>query len=100
MPVPPARPGSVEALLHQEGEENKLLIFNPDNPIDRFHQKLGHRAIGVVYNPDIEQFGNYVPTILARRYDAFLYLDQTRALHPLDNQTDGHNIPDTYPFNF
>ena len=27
--------------------------------------------------------GNYAPTVLPRRYDAFVYLDATRALHPL-----------------
>jgi erythromycin esterase len=37
----------------------------------------------VVYYPEYERYGNYVPTVLPRRYDAFLYLDTTRALHPL-----------------
>jgi erythromycin esterase-like protein len=100
MPVPPARPSSVEAILHGEGAENKLLIFNAGNPNDRFQQTLGHRAIGVVYDPGFDALGNYVPTVLARRYDAFLYLDRTRALHPLDNHPDDYIIPDTYPFSF
>jgi hypothetical protein len=39
-----------------------------------------------------------VPTVLDCRYDAFLYLDRTRALHPLPNQPDPHLMPDTYPF--
>jgi hypothetical protein len=26
---------------------------------------------------------DYVPTILTKRYDAFLYIDETQALHPL-----------------
>jgi len=43
----------------------------------------GHRAIGVVYDPEYEAFSNYVPSVLPRRYDAFLYLDETEALHPL-----------------
>ena len=38
-------------------------------------------AIGVVYHPQ-QEAGNYVPTVLTERYDAFLYLDETRALHP------------------
>ena len=37
----------------------------------------------MVYDPAYESYGNYVPTALAERYDAFLYLDQTEALHPL-----------------
>jgi erythromycin esterase len=43
--------------------------------------------------------GNYAPTVLARRYDAFLYLDQTRALHRFrDVQVhDEGEVPETYP---
>src|SRR5256885_14463205 len=47
------------------------------------HQERGHRAIGVVYRPQFERAGNYVPTVLARRYDAVCYLDRTHALTPL-----------------
>ena len=100
MPVPPARPGSVEDLLHAGGAENKLLVFDPFHPDERFHEVLGHRAIGVVYDPAFDAYGNYVPTVLDCRYDAFLYLDRTRALHPLPNGSDPHLMPDTYPFNF
>jgi hypothetical protein len=32
------------------------------------------------------------------RYDAFIYLDQTKALHPLHIKPDGHLVPETYPF--
>ena len=58
----------------------------------------GHRAIGVVYDPAYEAFGNYVPTVLPRRYDAFLFIDQTQALHPLHLQPrEDHEVPETYP---
>jgi erythromycin esterase-like protein len=40
-------------------------------------RRRGHRAIGVVYRPEYEHFGNYVPTGLPRRYDALLSLDLT-----------------------
>jgi erythromycin esterase-like protein len=98
MPLPPAKPGSVEALLHEDGARNRLLVFDPFHPDERFHEVLGHRAIGVVYNPEYDPYGNYVPTVLDCRYDAFLYLDRTRALHPLPNHPDSHLMPDTYPF--
>ena len=61
---------------------------------------IGHRAIGVVYNPEHEMYGNYVPSILPMRYDAFIFLDETKALHPLHIYPDGHQIPETYPFGF
>ncbi|QJW91441.1 erythromycin esterase family protein [Spirosoma taeanense] len=97
MTVPPARSGSVEALLHREQATDRLLIFD-GQPDERFSKERGHRAIGVVYRPEREQYGNYVPTVLARRYDAFLYLDQTRALHPLDLHTNAGLMPEGYPF--
>lgn len=98
MPVPPARNGSVEALLHEEGAEDRLLLFDFYNEHERFRRALGHRAIGVVYHPERERYGNYVPTVLSRRYDAFVYLDQTRALHPLHLTPNSHLVPEGYPF--
>lgn len=59
---------------------------------------IGHRAIDVVYNPEHERYGNYVPTILPKRYDDFIYIDETTALHPLHIQPEGNQIPETYPF--
>nr|WP_290427249.1 erythromycin esterase family protein [Mucilaginibacter aquariorum] len=90
---------SWEYLLHQAGEQNKLLIMNDfagDAALMKNH--IGHRAIGVVYDPLHERYGNYVSTILPLRYDAFIYLDETSALHPLHIQPDGSQIPETYPF--
>ncbi|MDP4261317.1 MAG: erythromycin esterase family protein [Bacteroidota bacterium] len=98
MEVPPARKNSWEYFLHTAGSGNKLLIME-DFTIDVFMEnRLGHRAIGVVYNPEYEQFGNYVPTILPLRYDAFIYLDETKALHPLHILPDEQQVPETYPF--
>ncbi len=98
--VPEARPGSVEFLLHQESEENRLLIFNRDGESDRFSEKMPHRAIGVVYNPAYEKHGNYVPSKLSSRYDAFIYIDKTKALHPLHVHPNEHKVPETYPFEY
>lgn len=61
-------------------------------------KRIGHRAIGVVYRPENEKYGNYVPSILPNRYDAFIYIDKTTALHPMHITPHGHQIPDTYPF--
>ncbi|HEY8400122.1 MAG TPA: erythromycin esterase family protein, partial [Cytophagaceae bacterium] len=99
MNVPPAKPNSVEEILHRESQQNKLLVFEDEIVRKHFDRILGHRAIGVVYNPNRER-ANYVPTILPSRYDAFIYLDQTKALHPLDLIPDVHQIPETYPFAF
>lgn len=99
MAVPAARENSVEALLHQQYNANRLLIFDRDRE-SLFDETMPHRAIGVVYDPQREKYGNYVPTVLSRRYDAFMYIDDTTAVHPLHIKPDGHEIPETYPFNF
>ncbi|MDP9396928.1 MAG: erythromycin esterase family protein [Actinomycetota bacterium] len=84
MPVPPAREGSIEARLHSAGLDSALFVFPPrDQQPAWLREELDHRAIGVVYAPHRERRGNYVPTVLGSRYDAFLYVGVTDALHPL-----------------
>jgi erythromycin esterase len=99
MEVPGAMKGSIEDILHKDSSENKLLILNNEKLKERFKSWKGHRAIGVVYNPNAE-IGNYVPTILPSRYDALLYIDKTKALFPLHILPNGHLMPETYPFGF
>ena len=82
MSVPPARKDSWEDVLQQAGAFDKYLIFNDGNR-EHFTEWTGHRAIGVVYNPDYEHLGNYVPTRISYRYDAFIYIEETKALKPL-----------------
>ena len=83
MLIPPAQEGSWEDLMHKAGPHDKLLIFNKNNK-ETFNQTIGHRAIGVVYNPLYEQYGNYVPSVMNERYDAFIYINTTNALQPLE----------------
>lgn len=98
MSLPQALKGSLEQELHRDSAENKLFIFNKGSALKKKYQEVkGHRAVGVVYQLSRDR-GNYVPTILSDRYDAFLYLDKTTALHPLHFPPNGHLLPDTYPF--
>jgi erythromycin esterase-like protein len=98
MQVPPARVGSWEDVMHRAGADDKLLVFEGLLDDSDFLEERGHRAIGVVYHPENERFGNYVPTVLPRRYDAFCYIDETRALHPLHLRPDMEKVPETYPW--
>jgi erythromycin esterase-like protein len=97
MPVPEAREESWEDVLHEACGGDVLLIFDPAGRDPELLARRGHRAIGVVYHPEYERHGNYVPTVLPRRYDAFLYLDRTQALHPLPARVDVEKVPETYP---
>ena len=94
MTVPKAKKGSWEHLLHEMGSEDKLL-FSKD--YENLKTIFGHRAIGVVYDPEYES-GNYVPSVLPERYEAFIYLDKTSSLHSLHVQPDGLQMPETYPW--
>jgi erythromycin esterase len=116
MHVPPAVEGSWDRLIHELSEgRNSLLIFR-DYPLGEYNGKRqliveeekedlgttikrGQRAIGVVYNPKYEKYGNYVPTDLTRRYDALLYIDNTHALHPLHmpEVKEDKDLPETFP---
>lgn len=82
MVLPPAENNSWEELLHRTGAFDKLLIFNDSNR-RLFDRWAPHRAVGVVYNPAHEKHGNYVPSMISARYDAFLHFDRTQALKPL-----------------
>jgi erythromycin esterase-like protein len=99
MRVPPAREDSWEDVLHRAAERDMLLLFGPDDASELFAWR-GHRAIGVVYRPERDRHGNFVPTILPLRYDAFLFLDRTRAVRPLFAPAEAElpeEAPETYP---
>jgi erythromycin esterase len=99
MEVPPARAGSFEDLVHRSGTAESCIIFGSDlakHP--GFEEPLGHRAIGVVYSPRGERWGNYVPTIIPHRYDAMIYIEETHAVDPLHMPVAvSCDEPDTYP---
>lgn len=87
--VPAARTGSHEELLHEALGVPALLDFGTVRDRPWLTQRLGHRAIGVVYDPH-RDVGNYVPTVMGRRYDALIWLEDTSALRPLAHE----RIPD------
>jgi erythromycin esterase len=120
MDVPSAREGSWDNLLHfidsnntnsTETGKDKLIIFSHKDNVDKIiveskyndnnkenYENKGQRAIGVVYNPNYERYGNYVPTVLSLRYDALLFIDKTSALSPLHMQPiKDKDYPETFP---
>lgn len=82
MPVPRSQADSHERLLHRALPGPSLLVFPDDRRSPWLRARLGHRAIGVVYDPGREH-GNLVPTVMGARYDAVLWFDETEALIPL-----------------
>jgi erythromycin esterase len=98
MRVPPAVPESHEALIHDVTQDPALFVFPEDQTSAWLTGVHGHRAIGVVYHPERERLGNWVPTRLGRRYDAFISFDRTEALHPIHALESPDREYETYPF--
>lgn len=98
MPVPPARPGSLEDALLGAAPSQALFAFPArDRQPGLLRHEVAHRAIGVVYHPRREQWGNYVPSVLGDRYDAFCWFEETRAVTPLGTRAADVLEPETYP---
>ena len=83
--LPEARPASHEHLLHHALGRDAVIVFDEDRRGPWLAQARGHRAVGVVYDPSRET-GNYVPTLMGRRYDALIWLEETAALRPLHHE--------------
>ncbi|HEV7918939.1 MAG TPA: erythromycin esterase family protein, partial [Solirubrobacterales bacterium] len=100
MPVPRARPDSYEATFHVAGElvgkDDFVMKFDDAARNGPFAEVTGHRAIGVVFDPDREAH-NYVPTLLAERYDDVAFIHDTEALQPVPTAIDPHEVPLTWP---
>jgi erythromycin esterase-like protein len=98
MTVPEASDDSVEGLLHQAvADRDSLFVFPEGDGPGWARQVRGHRAIGVVYQPGRERHGNYVPTVLSRRYDAFVHCDRSTALEPLHHFEEARGEVETFP---
>lgn len=97
--VPPARVGSWEDVLHRAEPKDGLFLLTTSRSTDALLEPRGHRAIGVVYHPQYEHYGNYTSTVLPRRYNAFLYIDADHALQPIHEIHSRHDgeVPETYP---
>lgn len=83
MTVPKAIRNSVETKLKNTGLETLYLIFDKEDRKLENLEAIGHRAIGVVYNPKRDR-RQFVPTIVPMRYDALLFFRETTALRPLN----------------
>lgn len=98
LPVPPAPPGTHEDLLHAACPRPAVVDLSGAQHSEWLRRPRGHRAIGVVYHPGRDHLGNWVSTVLGQRYDAFLFFDETTAVHPLATRAAGDWELETYPW--
>lgn len=85
-------------MLHDTLESPASLLVFPAEPSGWLDEERDHRAVGVVYHPDGERWGNYVPSVLGRRYDAFCCFDESRALSPLHDVHPTGGEQETWPY--
>jgi erythromycin esterase-like protein len=98
--VRPARDDSWEAAFRRTGHarsltdwrEAKASILKP-----ALSQALLERAIGVVYRPQSELTSHYFEAVLVDQFDAFVWIEETRAVTPLGPERP-HGAPETWPF--
>jgi erythromycin esterase-like protein len=98
--VLPALPGSYEALFHEAGIPNFLVMFAGDKSLSQqFRTERLERAIGVIYRPETERASHYFHARLSDQFDAVLHFDETQAVEPLPHAEEEQTseIPDTYP---
>ena len=82
IPVPPASKGSWENILHELGPGNKIIISKELKNNQAWDRSLPFRSIGDVYNG--KDF--YGTAIVPRRFDAFIFIDSTTAIHAINKE--------------
>jgi len=98
--VRPALPGSYEALFHETGIPNFLLLLGgKEETTSLLREPRLERAIGVIYLPGSERVSHYFHAQLTGQFDVILHLDETRAVEPLERTAtwEAGEVPETYP---
>ncbi len=81
MQLPEAPPGTWEYIAMNTGHPIFAVSFE-DAPMILRTRAMGNRAVGVTYEPENDR-RNYVLSLMANRYDIFLFFRETSGLSPL-----------------
>ena len=98
--VRPGLPGSYEEFFHATEVPRFWLPLRETNAATKLLGKRRlQRAIGVIYRPETERQSHYYEACLPEQFDALIHLDQTRALEPLERNSEWERgeLPETYP---
>jgi erythromycin esterase-like protein len=77
--VLPAKTGSWESMLHELSAENKIVLSKDIKNNGSLNKWIEFRSIGASYSGAAV----YGRSIIPQRFDAFLFIDSTTALHPI-----------------
>jgi erythromycin esterase-like protein len=81
--VRPALTGSYEHMFH-DSHLDRFFLSLREPGVERLHESMLERAIGVLYVPHTERASHYFDASLAAQFDAVFHLDETMAVEPLD----------------
>jgi erythromycin esterase-like protein len=99
--LPPARPGSYESIFHQAcvelGRDSLYLPLRDARGGLLGRERKASRSVGVVFYPRHEHFGNYLECSIARRFDAFIHVDRSRAVPLLAQEVERKDLPEAWP---
>lgn len=79
--VLPAKAGSWEYLLHELSPANKIVLSKKIQDNVALSRWIEFRSIGAAY----EGTAIYGRSIIPKRFDAFVFIDSTTALHPINH---------------
>jgi erythromycin esterase-like protein len=98
--IRPALPGSYEDLFHRTGLSRFWIDLRGASRIRVLQERRIERAIGVIYRPQTERLSHYFHARLPEQFDAFIHIDETRAVDPLERASiwEEGELPETYPF--
>ena len=99
--VQPSRRDSWEQVFLQAGIPAALTDWRAADREElraALSEPLLERAIGVIYRPHSERQSHYFEAVLAEQFDAWLWLEQTRAVTQLDDRTPAGGEDETWPF--
>ena len=99
--VLPSRADSYERACHDSGVGRFLLDLSPGRHpalLKRLAEPKLERFIGVIYRPETERWSHYSEAVLPEQFDAWVWLDETKALAPLVEHEPHEGDAETYPF--
>ena len=76
----PAKDGSWESILHQLGAENKIILSKDIRNNKTLNKWIEFRSVGAAFSGAAV----YGRSIMSERFDSFIFIDSTTALHPLE----------------
>lgn len=98
--VQPPIEGSYEELFHATGISRFFLpLTGAGKARAALARRRLERAIGVIYRPEQERWSHYFEANLAEQFDAVIHFDETRAVEPLEleSEWDESEAPETFP---